>query len=297
MGLTEWNRDEGRFLLTRSYIEPGREWELKLRFPEDDIGTLALRALRLLTMYGGLGARVRRGFGGVRLLGTDGPLAGPWTEDALKGSGLRDHAGKRALELTGELARCRDILVALRPKILRELDRPEASAPEGSDGPPSHPVLSPNWSVAGLGARKCGNWEEVLRYAGNSSAISARARRTRARQRDTSQGSRLPNGKKWSGGTATTSRLERSGSPVVFKDGYVVNVDRGRGDDSDKLRRASPLWFRAAEYSGNWALLSFAFLCQFLPGPDAPGIHLWHNGQQGKPLQVTTDDVKRLATQ
>jgi hypothetical protein len=32
------------------------------------------------------------------------PLAGPWTENALKGAGLRDFAGKRTLAPVAELA-------------------------------------------------------------------------------------------------------------------------------------------------------------------------------------------------
>ncbi len=82
------------------------------------------------------------------------------------------------------------------------------------------------------------------------------------------------------------------GLAVVFKDNFTVNADRG----TEKLRRASPLWLRAVGAKDNWRLLSFAFLGQFLPGPNAPRIHLWQGGQ-GRELRVVDDDVRSLAQQ
>ena len=72
------------------------------------------------------------------------------------------------------------------------------------------------------------------------------------------------------------------GLPVGYQDGYVVNVDR-RGEPA---RRASPLWLRPVGAGDRWRLLSYAFHGEFLPGPDAPGVHLWQHGVQGRELGV-----------
>jgi hypothetical protein len=60
------------------------------------------------------------------------------------------------------------------------------------------------------------------------------------------------------------------GLPVNYKDGYVVNAEHR----NEKLRRASPLWLRPVGGATGWRLFSFAFLGDFLPGPDAPSVQL-----------------------
>lgn len=294
-GLTKYDRNTGRFLLTRSYLEVGQEFDLKLRFTDEDSGALALAALRLCCMYGGLGARVRRGFGGVRIIKVDGPLPGPWTETALKGKGLTDYAGVRSLRPVAELAACRGMLATKCPAKLRDLDRP-ADAADFDDnwaGPPPYPVLSADWSLVGLSGQRSGAWQGTLRHAGEQ------LRHFRASEENGSPRARYsprietPEWLDVVHGPSDRFAVGALGLPVVYKDGYAVNVDRG----SEKLRRASPLWLRAVESKGEWRLLSFAFLGQFLPGPDAPGVHLWNAAGQGKRLSVAEEDVRSLTGQ
>ncbi|OLT23353.1 hypothetical protein BJF79_14515 [Actinomadura sp. CNU-125] len=80
------------------------------------------------------------------------------------------------------------------------------------------------------------------------------------------------------------------GLPVVYKDGYVVNA---WGDKEH--RRASPLWLRPVGSPGDLRLFSFAFLGDFLPGPNAPEVRLRRRGGPARPLHVTTEDVRTLA--
>jgi CRISPR type III-B/RAMP module RAMP protein Cmr1 len=300
-GMIKYDAANHRFRLTRQYISVGQKFDIKLRFPRDDVGTLALGALRLCCMYGGFGARTRRGFGGVRIIEVDGPLAGPWTEDSLKGRGLADFAGVRSLQPTGELATCREVLAGVRKQVLPDLGSPVSPQQEfDSDwsGPPPYPVLSKAWSVVGVsGGESFENWQKTLRHAGKQ------LRHFRAPEDNDRPDAKYqpkietPEWKDVVYGTSDHFKVGALGLPVVYKDGYVVNVDRRSGRDAEKLRRASPLWLRAVETGGNWRLLSFAFLGQFLPGPDAPQVHLWERAGQSKALQITDDDVRQLAGQ
>jgi CRISPR type III-B/RAMP module RAMP protein Cmr1 len=298
-GMIKYDKATHRFRLTRRYIGAGQKFDVKLRFPRDDIAVLALGALRLCCMYGGFGARTRRGFGGVRIVEVHGPLADPWTENSLKGRGLADFAGVRSLQPTGELARCREVLMDIRGQALAELESPASAQQEFDDdwsGPPPYPVLSPARSVVGLsGGEPFENWENTLWHAGEQLRRFRASEKNRTAEYDPKI--ETPEWKEVVHGTSDHFKVGALGLPVVYKDGYVVNVDRRSGRDAEKLRRASPLWLRAVETGGDWRLLSFAFLGQFLPGPDAPHVHLWQKTDQGKSLQVTDDDIQQLAGQ
>jgi len=262
---------------------------------------VALGALQLCCMYGGFGARTRRGFGGVRIVDVHGPLAEPWTESSLKGRGLADFAGVRSLQPAGELDRCREVLKGMRRQVIADLGIPVSSPQEFDDdwaSPPPYPVLSAARSVVGIsGGEPFENWENTLWHAGEQ------LRHFRAPEDNTRRDARYDpkiETSEWKDvvhGTSDHFTVGALGLPVVYKDGYVVNVDRRSGRDAEKLRRASPLWLRAVESGGDWRLLSFAFLGQFLPGPDAPHVHLWQKTGQGKPLQVRDDDIQQLAEQ
>jgi CRISPR type III-B/RAMP module RAMP protein Cmr1 len=295
-GLTSYDRQSRRFLLTRSYVDAGQSFDLKLRFSGDDAGALALAALRLCCLYGGLGARTRRGFGGVQISAVRGPLPEPWTEDSLKSKGLRDYVGLRTVWPVGELASCRQILVALRTKLVPSA---QGTFDDEWTGPPPYPVLSRARTLAGVsGGQPFANWQDTLWHAGEQ------LRYFRANRPNTNRDARYTpkiETREWAEvvhrQNARGFPLGALGLPVVYKDDYVVNVDRGSGPGAEKLRRASPLWVRAVGSGDNWRLLSFAFLGRFLPGPDAPGVHLWRGNAQVKGLEVADGDIKSLVEQ
>lgn len=295
-GLTRYDRENHRFELTRSYVDAGEQFAVKLRFADEDAGMLALAALRLCCLYGGLGARVRRGFGGVRIVRVDGPLPGPWTVAALRGNGLRDYSGIQAMEPTAELAACREALAGIRDALLAELEDPTSGAP--FDGQwmsrPSYPVLSPAWSIAGLsGGDGFEKWQHVLWEAGYQLRYFRAGDDNKSPRANYDPKIETP---EWLGvvrGQGDHFPLGALGLPVGYKDGLVVNADRGQ----EKLRRASPLWLRAVGAQDDWRLLSFAFLSEFLPGPEAPEVHLWEHSNQRRALRVSDEDVKRQCSQ
>ena len=89
LGLGLMRPGQGGASLLRSCVAPGgKPFELKIGFRHDRRATadvqqaieaLALASLWLTCAYGGLGARVRRGFGGVRIVAASGDLPSPWT--------------------------------------------------------------------------------------------------------------------------------------------------------------------------------------------------------------------------
>ena len=293
--------DMGKCVIRRPYVAPGEEIKLKIGFrhhrgttagEQAAIEALAFASLWLTCAYGGIGARARRGFGGVKIIAAEGPLPGPWQESgAMLSPGLGFYERLRFLWPDGALGPCLQALSALaggRGFNLR-------AAWDGR--PPSFPVLSRTHTQAAVsGGGVFGNWSSTLMYAGEQ------FRHFRANKPNTSPDARYEpkiESREWAdvvhrGGEHFP--LGALGLPVVYRDDYIVNVDRGSGSEGP-LRRASPLWLRPVGEGDEWRLLSFAFDGEFLPGPDAPAVHLWHGGSQDRRLQVTDDDVRRVSEQ
>ena len=99
--------ERGGVSLLRPCVTPGGEpFELKIGFRHDRrdtaevrqaIEALALTSLWLACAYGGLGARVRRGFGGMRIVAVAGNLPRPWTPRGILTPGLELYRSARWL--------------------------------------------------------------------------------------------------------------------------------------------------------------------------------------------------------
>ena len=305
------SRDDGRWILylmgqglgdlrngqvRRPYIAPGAEFDLKIGFrhaASDDasaraaIEGLAFASLWLACAYGGVGARARRGFGGLRIVRADGVPPGPWRDgDALLTPGLGHYERLSILWPSGPLGSCMPYI--------RDLTG-QRSFGGWAGKPPTFPVLSRTHTKAGVsGGEEFPSWTRTLMHAGEQ------FRRFRASKENTRPGANYRpkiETPEWPAVVHRDSRhfaLGALGLPVGYRDGYVVHADRhGEGF----MRRASPLWLRPVGQGDRWRLLSFAFHGEFLPGPDAPGVHLWHGRDQGKELRVETSDVTRQTSQ
>lgn len=279
----------------RPYVQPGAKFDVKLRFPvpggnNENIAALTLASLWLLSAYGGIGARTRRGFGGVRIVGAEGWLPYPWTAESIQSPGLDHYEALRFLWPDDTLGKC--LVPLLRDRIKKEEKKAWTA-------PPSFPVLHRKYTIArASGGGFFDNWENTLLHAG------LQLRNFRA-SRD-APGARYQPPRKtpeWEDviwGSEDHFPVGALGLPVVFKkNGPAVNVERDdRNDRRDKsLRRASPLWLRAVGSGDEWLLFSFAFLGEFLPGPNAPVVNLRNGSKPPEPLRVDTDDVDRLARQ
>ncbi|MFN2495670.1 MAG: hypothetical protein ABR608_07165 [Pseudonocardiaceae bacterium] len=133
-------------------------------------------------------------------------------------------------------------------------------------------------------------WDDTLSHAGKQLRNFRASRNAPGARYEPPR--KTPNGKT-SSGDPEIIFVGALGLPVVFKkNGPVVNAERG----ADQLRLASPLWLRAVGSGDEWRLFFFAFLGEFLPGPNVPVVNL-RNGNDIAPLRVDTADVRRLAQQ
>jgi len=273
--------------LRRDFVEPGKPIKVDFRLSGDEaVDTLALASLWLLCAYGGLGARTRRGFGGLAITGSSGDLPGDWTAESVLSPGLDHFEGLTCLWPGDRMT--------LWQYYLTDLPHVDVAGPIGDEawaGRPSYPVLSQKWTRAAV---RPGNpesdWTRVLGYAGEQ------YRWFRARE-DTPGVPYRPQIKtgEWRNVTGRGNSRFAIGSlglPIVFKrEGPTVHADHLEGIRAVPLRRASPLWLRAVSDDGQrWKLFSYAFQADFL-APSA-GVHVWPSRtRQGAEMVVTDDDL------
>jgi CRISPR-associated protein Cmr1 len=251
--------------LNRSYVEPGKPFELRFRQRHNDPQALglALTSLWLTCAFGGVGARTRRGFGTLEIIKFEPngvELLPPWDD-------------------TTDFAIPAD---ALYPSLTRIATKPMGrslplfqNAPEEHrksamvyrwEAMPPYPVigLSPATSgrettTAGLGTDTFSSWNEALQAAGYMSRMFRASENTPGvpywPQVKTPEWLDTVNG------GSDQFALGALGLPIVFKKDCSVNV-LIRGEEA---RRASPLWIRPVRVGDCWRLFSFTFLSQFLP--------------------------------
>lgn len=299
-GGLQQRRDDGKWLiyllgqglanagdrtLSRDFIDVGKSVTLALRLSgNESIDTLALASLWLLCTYGGLGSRVRRGWGGLAITGSDADLPGGWTTETVRTPGLEYYQREQAIWPAEHMELWQTCLCDL-PGV----DVPAPESAEAWDTRPSYPVLSQRWTRAALWSGQAEpDWTRVLGYAGEQ------LRWFRARE-DAPGASYRPRVKTPEWRTVTDRSddnkfaLGALGLPIVFKqDGPTVNADQPPAPEP--LRRASPLWLRVVGGDGQWKLFSFAFRNEFLPADVK--VHVWpDNHHPGRALSVTSGDV------
>lgn len=280
LGLASLGSDK-KMHLTRAFIPPGQDFELWLRFTGKDTNAhaTALSALWLACTYGGLGARTRRGFGGLRITGVEGELPEPWTETSILTPGL-DFYEEHPWFLWPK-AQLND---AMRAVICIAQECGVRGMARWGDYP-SYPVLSKKHTVAAASKHLYPSWQAVLTHVGE------KLKEFRQYAEDSS-------GKEYGQpdwfhtiqGEGTNFPLGGLGLPVVFTKEIEVHADQGAGDDAEPLRRASPLWLRPVGQGDEWRLFSFGFLTDFLPESDA-AVHVWRKGKQDKEVKVTSKDA------
>jgi len=244
----------------KPYIAAGRTITVQARLGVDgDTAAIVLAALWLTCAYGGLGARTRRGFGGLRITDADDTLPEPWTPQTLRTPGLEFHDGVRHLWPAGPLQGCMPVLSRLANSIGIPFALAGADAP-----PPRYPTFSRTYTAAGLsGGEHFTDWTYLLGHTGQQ------LRHFRASRPVPGAGYRPPvKTPEWldvvhGPPSQTHFGLGALGLPVNFKDRYTVNAYTR--DPDVPLRRASPLWLRPIGQDRTWRLLSFAFHSKFLP--------------------------------
>lgn len=290
--------DLAQMSISRPYVAPGQEFDLKVGFrhartapvaEREAVEAIALCCLWLACAYGGIGARTRRGLGGVRITGAQGTdsLPPPWVAEGALLTPSLGHYGKldKIWPADGPVAACMRYFAVLAGG--RRLN------PRAWEGVPSFPVLSRTHAPAGLsGGDPFVSWQDALMTGGEQ------LRHFRASQPHQGERARYQpfiETPEWIAtvhGKETRYPVGALGLPVVMQDGYLANAD-GPGPADPAGRRASPLWIRAVGSGREWRLFSFAFQSRFLPA----GAHLWQRGARRKPLQITDADVKQQTDQ
>lgn len=250
----------------RSYIPPGFAFALEVRGEPRSLA-LALGALWLWARLGGLGARARRGFGGLEPVGIDLRSDDPRLQ-RLRGLFTASDPDLARLLQTG-LAEVRDLF----RQTLGLADSPAPAAP------PPFPVIAPGWWRCRVSEESFSTWQEALNFIGS---------RLRAHREDRSRSPHTRTTR--SGGTFSyyvscdympvrnllmtpppapaqvALRLPVFGLPLPFQ---FQSLDRKAvitGATHD--RRASPLHLRVVRQGEQYRLLLMVFRSQFLPAPE-----------------------------
>jgi CRISPR type III-B/RAMP module RAMP protein Cmr1 len=273
--------------ILRPYVAPGESIELRIGFRHHggDAGTrqviesLTYASLWLTCAYGGVGARTRRGFGGLRITAADGALAGPWTASTLVAPPLAHYESLRHLWRDGPIETCAP-----------DVERLAGRSGGGWNGRPAYPVLSPTYTPARTGGRTYPTWQEALVDAGSllrsfrADVVNENPRARYDPKIETREWAEVVHR------GDQRFQLGGLGLPVVYRRDANVNVVKTTGS-RDVLRRASPLWIRPVGEQKRWRLLSFAFNAEFLPAAAHAQVELAHENRR-RPLAVTDLDVQ-----
>ncbi|MBE3002171.1 type III-B CRISPR module RAMP protein Cmr1 [Nocardiopsis sp. HNM0947] len=296
-----------------TFIPPGVTYTLRIarngsnNEDTDRAYQCALGALWLLLAYGGVGARTRRGFGRLSITDRGESLPDGWSS-TMDTPSLDFFEGLDHLERSGPAEDCQPALRAICAKVMgcspEQLSRDVW--PDGAITP--FPVMGAGHTVAGISSERFTKWHEALSSAGRELRFF-RAERNRehtaGRIARKENGTYLPPEIKTQGWTDIIggevqgeTRMLRAalGLPLVYKGGQEVRVTRGRGDNEQQLRRASPLrMFPVGNDQRGWRLFSFGFRSALLP-TDAD-VKIFGGRADGRKLDVRAEDAHNLTDQ
>lgn len=274
MGQGLWRGD-----MRRPYVPPDETFELKVRFVTgqhaDTLNARFMLALWAWLTYGGLGSRVRRGFGQLRCIGASGArLPGKWPHEAL-GSPTRPESWDALFSQP------------IPPAI-------SGMASHGWMGSPANtlaefPVLcSPHWAGRFLEGEILPDWQSALMHAGQE----WRAFRVIAEpEEEITKNLRSPEWTNAIHGRSAKFPIAAFGLPVGY---YSTSNGTFRAtieptSRGEKIRRASPVWLRPIWTKDGWRVVTYLFRARLLPdarlGPSKYGLEI--------PDRQTTADTWR----
>ncbi|GAA3985410.1 type III-B CRISPR module RAMP protein Cmr1 [Thermobifida alba] len=277
----------GDYYILRPYVRPdnhNRYFKLKIALSKDEpVDALTLASLWMVCAYGGVGARTRRGFGGLRIIGVSPnghDLPAPWEDPGRLATPGLDHYREldqlQRLQPIGPLADCLRHIDTL----LTRLDDTGTARPWQVDETPTYPVFSGTRTCAGLSAYSAPSWEQLLAHVGWQYRLSRATSDNSASSTNYWPKIKTPEREAVIRGNSDHFPLGALGLPVVYsKDRVTVGE-----------RRASPLWLRPVGEDGEWKLFSFAFHSAFLP--ETTEVQLRRtNGGNIRSVAVTDDDI------
>ncbi|MCI2423634.1 type III-B CRISPR module RAMP protein Cmr1 [Saccharopolyspora sp. K220] len=244
--------------LTRPFVEPGGRFELQVRLTDHDeqVNSRFLLAMWAWLTYGGLGSRVRRGFGQLRCVEVSGATRNPL---------LKAMTERPDWEALGESAIPRSLRDERQIGWSTWLGEPAGD----NDTMPAHPMLAPKWWGGVLFKDRLRSFGEALDLAGQKWRTFRLGDHPSKDLPPPSPG-RSPEWVKSIQGPNNDFPIGALGLPVgyysrkgssTFKGEISAEVKGGEG-----LRRASPVWLRPVHLSRNeWGIFTHVFYAQVLP--------------------------------
>lgn len=284
--------------LRRDYLGPGSGPGSQRHFfvtAPQNYAPLVGCLLWTLSTFGGLGARVRRGFGGIAFEGLE-QLG--WTPPPPPGASEDEDV---ASWLQTSLERC---LQTTRSVIAPTQQSPTVTL-SGSTlniARTSSPTRFPSFSSwhGKVGTLRNPNWSFLLHQVGETLRRHRAPlphprgfRLTNEYQIIVAPWMRSPTSVSASGGSPPQFALAAFGLPIVFKRDAAVNLfpaddaDDGRLDD--ELRRASPLWIRPIKVGNTWRALYHVFCAEVFGPQQQLFLYNPQPNQRTQGQQLTTD--------
>jgi CRISPR-associated protein Cmr1 len=241
--------------MQRPFVKRGTKVTLEVRFGKSDTANYRfMHAFRAWLLLGGLGSRVRRGFGQLELMDISGrELPGLWEKSYL----MRPESREKWQEMLNAEARVSD---------LEELDDHEWGDARPAAGTlPRLPVLARPWWGAAVRPGAHDGLGPALHSAGQEWRSFMLTQKVEL-------GLSTP---EWQGAIlGNDSRFPRGalGLPVTYYRRADHRTNQAEFSsvvqpDGGSLRRASPVWIRPVRVgSGTWATMTQIFRCELLPG-------------------------------
>ncbi|MER7011662.1 type III-B CRISPR module RAMP protein Cmr1 [Saccharopolyspora sp. NPDC000359] len=252
LGQGLWKNGTG---LLRPFVAPGGKFDLGVRLSDDEqVNSRFLLAMWAWLNYGGLGSRVRRGFGQLQCV-----KVANLTGDPL----IKAMAEQRDWNVLGEVA---------IPSELRDEHRTGWStwlreAAARSDAMPERPMLAPKWWGGVLLEERCQTWAEALDLAGQmwrDFRLGPKNKSARVPAVCTPEWADFFNKKR------NDYPIGALGLPVGYyaKGGGRVRSGTVSAEDEggEQLRRASPVWLRPVRLpTSEWGIFTHIFYARLLP--------------------------------
>ncbi|MGQ0841591.1 type III-B CRISPR module RAMP protein Cmr1 [Actinokineospora sp.] len=250
LGQGLWTRGEG---VRRSFVVPGKRVTLQVRFSGvAQTDARFMIALWALLTYGGIGARVRRGFGQLACDSVTGSLPGDWQEQHLKPPKPKQWAVLGREALPKWILDHADLGWSALPRAPRPLDAEI----------PVVPTLNPQWWQGVLRPGVTGDLGDAL------DMIGTQWREFRAPDQPDPKDRNRRRSPEWLlvvNGPETRYPVGALGLPVGYHcPGYTDDVVEPYGSNG-VLRRASPVWLRpVAVEDSQWRMFTHVFTSQLL---------------------------------
>ena len=268
LGLCEYSRDERNFILTRGCYLPDSEFTVTFQVRNVSHAEHLMPVLKetfwLLVNFGGLGARTRRGFGGIMIIDKDEEISKKY--------------------LMGRVTKIKKIFQKFAEKTIPSALKGSNSGPSPANQPPFSCFADNRYSFV-VARRSEETWDQVLSWCGKElrdfratepgtpyNKLTVDYKNVVQRFIDTDESGQGVHPK---GPPQKTMRNTVFGLPYQItslhnkprRGGELIWGEKSEGNDTvtENSRRSSPLFIRPIRQKNGWVVVFLLFKAQFLP--------------------------------